>query len=167
MQSEISESRANKTNETKRARPLALLISVIRDQGGTNEVQHKIAFQRLLDENGYEDFRDAVVDEWIRIKYSTAFAAAHPPSVEELKHRAAANKAKQAAERKEIDKAKIRITTALSLIMPNKKTLARCTGAECILFGSWYVKIGERIGPTQLVGRVLTNQDLAALMDVK
>jgi hypothetical protein len=58
------------------ARPLGLFITIVRDQGGTtdDETKHIRAFKALLDQEGYEDFRDAVIDEWARIKYSTAFA---------------------------------------------------------------------------------------------
>jgi hypothetical protein len=156
------------TNRTSRkssldARPLSLLVSIVRENGGgvKNQSRHKAAFISLIKQEGYDDFLDALLDEWVRIKYSTAASAAFPPTAAEMKARVAEQKSRKAKERAEIDKAKLKITRrALDLIMPNKKPLAKCTGAECVAFGGWIAKIGARVGPNRLVGDVLTNKDL-------
>ena len=112
------------------ARPLGLFITVVRDKGGTDEVKHIRAFKALLNEEGYEDFRDAVIDEWARIKYSTAFAAANPPTASELRQRLEQQKREREEERKAIDAIKFKIVKrALLLVMPNGKQLGCCTGA--------------------------------------
>jgi len=147
-------------------RPLGLLISFLRDAKGTaaDERRHIRDFIKLLDEPGYEEFRNAIIDEWARIKYSTAYQAAHPPTMSELKSRQQQRKRASANERKTIDDLKSRLLSrALTLIMPNGKTLAKCTGAQCIEFGGWLIKVGERVGPHRLVGDVLTNKDLARI----
>jgi hypothetical protein len=148
------------------ARPLAVLITIIRDKGGTSDDQskHIKAFKALLNEEGYEDFRDAVIDEWARIKYSTAFSAANPPTASELRQRLEEQRRRQEAERDAISSIKFKIIKrALSLIMPNGKTLACCTGAECARFGGFFTKISERVGATELVGDVLTTRDLVEI----
>ena len=123
---------------------------MVRDKGGTDEARHIKAFKALLDEGGYEDFRDAVIDEWARIKYSTAFAAANPPTASELRQRLEQQKREQEAARKAINSIKFKIVRrALSLTMPNGKLLGCCTGAECALFGGFFAKIrcwGGRAG---------------------
>ena len=146
-------------------RPLSLLVSIIREGGGIeNQSRHKAAFTALVKQEGYEDFLDALIDEWVRIKYSTALGAACPPTVAEMKARLAEQKKRSAKERAEVDKMKLKITKrALELVMPNGKSLGKCSGAECTAFGGWYAKIAERVGPDRLVGDVLTNKDLARM----
>jgi hypothetical protein len=47
--------------------------------------------------------------------------------------------------------------------MVNGKKLRHCTGAECLIIGGWYGKIGETVKAKQLVGDVLTEEDLQRL----
>jgi hypothetical protein len=144
-------------------RALGLFITVVRDKGGTvdDEAKHVRAFKNLLNEEGYEDFRDAVIDEWARLKYSTAFAAANPPTAADLRRRLDQQKREQSEERKAIDGIKFRIVKrALTLVMPNGKQLGHCTGAECAQFGGFFARISERVGPAELVGDVLSTRQL-------
>jgi hypothetical protein len=104
------------------ARPLGLFITIIRDKGDTDQLKHIRAFKALLNEEGYEDFRAAVIDEWARIKYSTAFSAANPPTASELRQRMEQQKREQEAERDAINSIKLKIVKrALSLVMPNAR----------------------------------------------
>jgi hypothetical protein len=147
--------------------PLSLFISVIRENGGKigDEKKHKATFKRLLRDEEYEDFREAVIDEWVRIKYTTALAAARPLSAEELRAKAAEQKKREQEERASIDKLKVDIVgKALDLVMPNGKPLKRCTGAECLRFGGWFTRIGEAIGPKRFVGQVLSEKDILKLI---
>lgn len=148
-------------------RPLALLISVIREIGGTsnNSSRHMSEFKRLLQDDNYEDFRDAVVDEWIRIKYSTALGAAHLPDVKELKRRHDEQIKRRTEARESIKNLKMQIVgKALELVMPNGKALAQCTGGECLRFGGWLARVGEVVGPNRLVGDVLGEKDLVKMV---
>jgi hypothetical protein len=53
----------------------------------------------------------------------------------------------------------------LELLMPNRKALGNCTGAECRGFGSWYGRIADRVPPTELVGTVLDEATLGGLYE--
>jgi hypothetical protein len=124
---EVQTDRTSDRRDTP-ARPLALFISLIRDKGGTtdDELRHIRALKAALAEEGYEEFRDAIIDEWARIKYTTAFAAAFPPTASELRHRLERQKRRTAEERRRINAAKFKIVKrALSLLMPNGKPLAQ------------------------------------------
>ena len=146
------------------ANPLALLISTIRETGG-NEEQHKAAFKRLLADPDYEEFCGAVIDEWLSIKYSTALQAAHPPTAAQLKQHSDTRHARIAEQRQAVEILKHKIKgRLLQLIMPNGKRLAECTGAECIEFGGWYIAIGEHVGSTNLVGKVLKESEILQLL---
>jgi hypothetical protein len=141
-------------------RPLGLLIAFLREVGGTidDEKHHERLFLNRINEDGYEDFRDAVVSEWFSIKYSTAFTAAHPPTAQQLLKRSKAAK-------KTTSQLKLALIAGfLKLTMPNGKKLSDCTGKECIAFGGLFQKIGERVGPDKRIGDVLTEKQIAALV---
>lgn len=145
--------------------PLALLISTIREVGDKGEREHKTIFTQLLANPEYEEFRDAIIDEWIRIKYSTAVAAANPPTPAQLRQNLDVAKAKVVEERRVVDAMKTKIKgRILRLMMPNGKRLEDCTGAECVEFGGWYTAIGEYVGPYNLVGKVMKERDVLRLV---
>jgi hypothetical protein len=52
----------------------------------------------------------------------------------------------------------------LEMVMPNGKTLGKCTGAECVEYGSWLGKwlgeVGKKVGPKRLVGDVMSEKQL-------
>jgi hypothetical protein len=146
----------------KIVRPLSLFISLIREIGGDSdkESEHKKEFKRMLLSDDYEDFRDAVIDEWMRIKYSTALGAALPTT--------ALSRDKKSQKIHETDKVhtlKIKIVgKLLDVIMPNGKKLANCTGADCIRFGGWLINVGEVVGVTKVVGEILSEKELIKFM---
>jgi hypothetical protein len=59
--------------------------------------------------------------------------------------------------------AKTAARVLMKLIMPNGKTLAQSTGAECKRAGGWLVAVGEKIGDRGVVGKKLKEQDLLKL----
>jgi hypothetical protein len=52
----------------------------------------------------------------------------------------------------------------LNLAMPNGKPMRLCTGAEMAGFGAGYARIAEKVGKANLVGAVLTEAQLQALI---
>jgi hypothetical protein len=146
--------------------PLGLFISVIRDEPKSDQTTHRRHIRGLLLSPGYEEFLDAVIDEWLRIKYSTAYRAAVPPTTKEIKERAERRKVLNLQEEKAVRKAKALIGERLfNLMMPNGKPLHQCTGAECIKFGSYYAKIGKAAGPDKVVGDVMSADDITTLLE--
>lgn len=145
--------------------PFALLISIIRDISGNNELQHKAAFKQWLADPNYEQYRDVVIDEWLSIKYSTALEAARPPTVAQLRQNQQMRQVRVEEQLRAVDVLKNKIRgRLLQLVMPNGKKLAQCTGAECIEFGGWYTTIGEYVGANNLVGKVLNESDILRLL---
>jgi len=159
--------RAPRTRQD-RENPLSLFISVIRETPKGNQITHSRKLRNLLLSDGYEEFLDAVIDEWQRIKYTTALKAAVPPSTAEIKKRAAAKKALAEKEEAAVEKAKALIGERIFYtIMPNGKPLHECTGAECVKFGNHFAKIGKHVGPRRVVGKVMSAADITALLDTK
>lgn len=52
----------------------------------------------------------------------------------------------------------------LALAMPNGKAMSACTGSEMDKFGGAYKAIAKRVGPTNTVGAVLTEEQVKALV---
>jgi hypothetical protein len=148
-----------------RENPLGLFISIIREFPTADQTTHRRKLRNLLLSPGYEDFLDAVTDEWMRIKYSTAFRAAVPPSTKELRARAEVRKQEAAKANAAVAKAKALIGERLfNLMMPNGKPLHECTGAECVTFGGYFIKIGDAVGPREIVGKVMSASDITSLL---
>jgi hypothetical protein len=53
----------------------------------------------------------------------------------------------------------------LDMVMPNKKRLADCTGAECAAVGGWLAMIAARMAPSQIVGKVFAEEDIRAMLE--
>ena len=150
----------------ERENPLGLFISIIRQAPKSDQATHRRQLRGLLLSPGYEDFLDAVIDEWQRIKYSTAHRAAAPPTLKEIKSRAEVRKQEISRELVAVEKAKALIGERLfNMIMPNGKALRECTGAECVQFGGYFIKIGKAVGAKEIVGNVMASGDITSLLE--
>lgn len=67
------------------------------------------------------------------------------------------------AQRDAVERIKAQIVM-LDLTMPNGKQMRECTGAEMAKFGNRYQKIAERVGKAKLVGAVLDEEQVRAIM---
>jgi len=52
----------------------------------------------------------------------------------------------------------------MTLTMPSGKMLGQSTGSECIKAGGWLVAVGRKVGPRNLVGQKLTEDDLRRMI---
>jgi hypothetical protein len=144
--------------------PLGLFISLIGEYRQAGEQARKAKFRALIQQDGYEEFLDAVIDEWMAIKYSTAERAAFPPPVADIVRRAKQRKQDAEKETQATASAKRLIgQRLLDYVMPNGKPLSQNTGAECTRVGGIFTMIGERVGVSRKVGDVLKAGDIATL----
>ena len=162
LQSELGK---EKGKAALRINPLTLLISIIRENSDKQDWQHKLMFSRMMKAESYAEYVEIVVLEWLNLKYSTAHAAAFPPSQKDIDKQNVERMKRAAVTRAEIKKMKAKIVgKLLQVVMPNGKPLAQCTGAECLAFGGWLTRIGEQIEPHEIVGKVLTESALTKLL---
>lgn len=148
--------------------PLGLYIAVIREAPAADERAHRAAFNNLILSDGYEDFLEALIDEWQGLRYTTALQAAKPPTISDIKTKAEKRKKAREQLASATEQAKWLIgQRLLDLVMPNGKQLRHCTGAECVRFGGLYTRIGERVGAAGLVGKVLSEDELAKFVRAK
>ena len=52
----------------------------------------------------------------------------------------------------------------LNLVLPSGKMLKDSTGAECAGAGGWYTKIASRVAPDEVVGNVLSEEQLRKIL---
>jgi hypothetical protein len=86
-------------------------------------------------------------------------------SLHPLRHSSTPRQSAQTQEKQIIEEQATEITKKITanlmqFIMPNGKTLAQSTGAECNKIGGWFKTIGQKIGRTGVVGEKLTETDL-------
>lgn len=145
--------------------PIGLLVALIKEKPEAGEQGHRREFRQLVLSSGYEDFLDAVISNWLTLHYRSAHRAAFPPAVAEIKERAEKRRALRAEEDVAVEAMKLQIIdNLLEMTMPNSKPLSDCTGAECLAFGGWLQKVGERVGLTKTVGEVLTAGQLRDIL---
>lgn len=146
-------------------RPLSLLVALIRKNQKLSEDEHKKQFRNLLNQDGYIEFVDAVIDEWLRLNYGNAAREAMPPTVEEIKARAAERRRQNKQDESSVETAKAVIASRLlDFVMPNGKRLKDSTKAECLEAGGWLARIAAKVPPRKKVGEVLKEGDLAKLL---
>lgn len=149
--------------KARKESPLGLLISIIRDDPDGDKEKYYSRFRSLILLDDYCGFLDALISEWVSIKFSTALRAARPPSIEELRDKAASRRAARQRTVAMVEKAKELIgARLLEFIMPNGKMLRNCTGAECKQFGGIFTHIGKRVG-NRVVGDVLSAEQIARI----
>src|SRR5262249_40232308 len=157
--------------ETRKARarlrqlenPIGLLCSIIAAKPKASVAEHIKEFVKLMRLESYEEYADAVADEGCRIKYSTAPAAAVPPTATEIEEARKRRFERQKAEQEAVARVKSKLVgKVLDHVMPNGKTLGNNTGPELVAFGGWFAAIGERVG-NRKVKDVLSERQLIKL----
>ena len=153
-----------KSHSRQRAdNPIGLLAAVIAENPRATARGHIAALKQMLRLEDYEDYADAIADEWCRIKYSTAYAAAVPPTPQQIKRRRRERLERQKAQQARLQRARVKfVGKVLERVMPNGKQLGDCTGVECASFGGWLIKVGEIVG-SRLVKDVLSDQQVKKL----
>jgi hypothetical protein len=107
--------------------PIGLLASIIVQNPRGSTAEHIAAFKNMMRLESYADYAVAVC----RIKYSTAHAAAVPPTPEEIEARRKEREARRKAEQAAIKQARVKLVgNVLARVMPNGKAFGKCTGPE-------------------------------------
>lgn len=52
----------------------------------------------------------------------------------------------------------------MDMIMPNKKKLRDCSGAECAAVGGWLSIVATRMSPSAIVGKTFSEQDVRGML---
>lgn len=71
-----------------------------------------------------------------------------------------AKEIKEKVKQKIVEEAKIML---MDLILPNGKQLRHCTGQDCRRAGGWFLKIANKIRPREIVGTMLSEEDVRRL----
>lgn len=137
--------------------PISTLVDLIRAKPTLPEAKQKAAFLKAIRDD--EELLEALIYEWLSIKYSTAYRIAVPPSREEVR----ASRSDGVAQRERAVAAiKVRAIqmVLLDMVLPNGKPLRDCTGKDCAKAGGWLSKIAGAIKPTDKVGAALNEEQV-------
>lgn len=52
----------------------------------------------------------------------------------------------------------------MDMVMPNKKKLRDCSGAECAAVGGWLSVVAIRMSPSAIVGKTFSEQDMRGML---
>lgn len=138
------------SRRSKKENPLGLFIASIRDGKTLDDSERKRTFRELVNSEDYEHFRDAIVSEWMNIKYNTAAQAAFPPTVQDIKKSALNRKQTMLEEDAAFARAKTKIQERLFALtldfMIGDRRLGDHTGPELVKLGGMFRTIGKQIG---------------------
>lgn len=148
--------------------PFGYFIAVIRERPDAGRAAHVAAFKRLVLGEDSSDYAEAIVDEWCSLRYSTALEAAVPLTPADLERRANERaQRKRAADKAAADLAQRIIggiaEITLAYVMPNGRPLAENTFADCAETGGFFLDVAKLGKPAEIVGDVITADQLAKL----
>lgn len=138
----------------KKLNPVAIYVGFLREHKIKSESERKRQFIKWLMVEENEDFNAAALEAWLNIIDGNAYEEAFPPSIEELKEKAARQTRAREQEReartvvyereKAIAKAHMDQLTLDTLICGKK--LRDCTGTEIAKLGGLFLKLGKMVG---------------------
>lgn len=144
------------------ANPRELLKRVIDDNPGADRPALFALFKEALQDD--DEYIAAIVEYWFANNYNSII---HTPLSRPTN---AATYERTVADIKEQLGKKIKESAAIALldmVMPNGKTLADCTGGECMTLrrniGGWLLRVARRVKTDETVGSTLTEEQLQAL----
>jgi hypothetical protein len=155
MHSDTSRSGASFVAKRSEVNPRELLIGIIEQ---TDDIKDKDAL--------FDQFREAIQDDeryqraidWYffvnMYDYLVTSRNQKPSPQEQAKRQAAVDNIKQ----------QITKVVLLNFVLPNGKALRDCTFADCAKAGGWLAKVAAKGKPNQIVGKVLGENELRALM---
>lgn len=156
MRPEMSRTGAAASRRLAKKSPMQLLVDII---DGDPTADHRRLFRTWWDRIQSDDqFMEAVALH----AFTNMFAA-----LERDKNKSAPVKPKEAieAERKAVAAlvSQVRNVVLLDLKLPNGKKLRNSTFAECSAAGGWFKMVATKGKPSQVVGAVLTEDELRGI----
>lgn len=143
--------------QSKDHNPLDLVEIVVKKMPDADRKERFAEFEQLLADEG-EAYERAV--RWYFFVNMHDVVTRAPRN----SHQSQGVRAQQQAEqRAAVESIKGQIML-LALTMPNGKAMSVCTGSEMDKFGGAYKAIAKRVGPTNTVGAVLTEDQVKALV---
>lgn len=136
--------------------PRDLVVELVKKNPEADRKALFDTFRETLEEAG-DDYKRAV--EWYFFVNMYDYLVTSRRSVPDPMERAQA-KARQA---EAVERVKAQIVL-LDLTMPNGKAMRDCTGGEMARFGNRFDRIAAKVGKTKLVGAVLNEEQVQAIM---
>lgn len=152
-----------KRQSQKRANPRDVLLRIMKENEGAPEDEiMNYCWEQVRDDDAY---LRTIFDYWFANNYrSLAYNWGRPSPQVEMERRTRESRIAAAVEPiKAAIIAKAPAIALLGLKMANGKKLANCSGADCSHLGGWLARVAEKVGPDQLVGDALTEEQVREL----
>jgi hypothetical protein len=137
--------------------PRDVLLGLIKANKSWNE---RRIFDAFFDEVvGNENYMKVILEYWFANNYASLIGKRKQRKPSTGKLETAATVSTKINDRIEREAQ----TLLLEWTMPNGKRLADCTGSDCKKVGGWLSRIADKIKPTDIVGRVLSEKQVRSL----
>lgn len=156
-----------KVQSWRKANPRELLKELVDENPTLGRSALLAAFAREVTKPDADDYLETIIEYWFANNYHSLLCGddgTREKKAPSRKERLEATKESLIAgiERR----AKILL---LDMVLPNGKPVRDCTGGDCRTLGAavggWLGAVADRVGPEQVVGEVLTEQQLADLYE--
>jgi hypothetical protein len=145
---------ATQRRSRRPATPREALAAIVLRSPGKDGGELLQEFQELARSN--ESYLSSIIEEWFRNAYRSLTRPSRSVGASELRQ-------KEFSRVKETVRANIKFkanVVLMDIVLPTGKKLRDSTGSDCRYAGGWLTQIAKVVGPTQLVGRVMSESDL-------
>jgi hypothetical protein len=132
-----------------------------RAEGAAEADEERKLFWNVVEDS--DDYLREIANYWLDNNLRSLLNDNNPA------HRAEAKERKEPVEKKTTAEAKTKMQEhvkreariiLLSMITPNGKTLAQCTGEDCSRFGGWYLELAKAVPADTKVGDALSEDEV-------
>lgn len=148
-----------KRQSWKHDNPRDVLKNVIEKNGRSSKEELLRIFTQTIFEKGNRALIETVIEYWFANNLNSLLN-----SDSQLREQFSKP---QISKIKEQIRERIKIAAGvvlMDMIMPNKKRLRDCSGAECAAVGGWLSVVATRMSPSAIVGKTFSEQDMRGML---
>lgn len=148
-----------KRQSWKHDNPRDVLKNVIEKNGRSSKEELLRIFTQTIFEKGNRALIETVIEYWFANNLNSLLN-----SDSQLREQFSKP---QISKIKEQIRERIKIAAGvvlMDMIMPNKKRLRDCSGAECAAVGGWLSVVATRMSPSAIVGKTFSEQDIRGML---
>lgn len=149
-----------KRQSWKHENPRDILISIIDEHPSAAKEKLLEVFTQTVLEKGRRGLLETIIEYWFANNLQSLLLG-------DSKLKEQFSKPQRIAKLKEQIRERIKIAAGvvlLDMILPNKKRLRDCSGAECAAVGGWLSVVATKMSPSDIVGKKFSEQDVRAML---
>jgi hypothetical protein len=149
-----------KRQSWKHDNPRDVLINIIDEHPSDAKESLLELFTQVVLEKGRRGLLETIIEYWFANNLNSLLKSDSTLKKE-------FSKGPQVSKVKEQIRERIKIAAGIVLmdmILPNKKRLRDCSGAECAAVGGWLSIVATRMAPSAIVGKTFSEQDVRKML---